>query len=99
MMELIDSHCHLDALEFEPDRLEVRQAARLLGVSACVIPAVEKANFQAVKKLAHQTQDFYALGIHPLCTPHCKEGDLEDLHQEIKAVSYTHLTLPTKRIV
>ncbi|MEI7737899.1 MAG: TatD family hydrolase [Betaproteobacteria bacterium] len=85
MMELIDSHCHLDALEFEADRLDVRQAARLLGVSACVIPAVEKANFQAVKKLAHQTKDFYALGIHPLCTPQCKEGDLEDLRQEIQA--------------
>ena len=85
MMNWIDSHCHLDALEFELDRLEVRQAARQLGVSACVIPSVEKANFQTVKQLAHQTQDFYALGIHPLYTGQCKAGDLEHLRQEIQS--------------
>ena len=84
-MNWIDSHCHLDALEFALDRLEVRHAARLLGVSACVIPAVEKANFQEVKQLAHQTQDFYALGIHPLYTPQCNVGDLEHLRQEIQS--------------
>lgn len=75
-MNWIDSHCHLDASEFDLDRLEVRSTARQLGVKFCVIPAVELANFEAVTALAHQTQDCYALGIHPLYTSHAKAHDL-----------------------
>ncbi len=82
-MHWIDSHCHLDALEFDIDRLQVRQAARHLGVVSCVIPAVERANFEAVRTLAHQLQDFYALGIHPLYTGRSQEGDLLFLRDEL----------------
>ncbi len=82
-MNWIDSHCHLDALEFDLDRLEIRQAARQLGVVSCVIPAVERANFKAVRDLAHQLQDFYALGIHPLYTGKSQDGDLVFLREEI----------------
>ncbi|MEY3502237.1 MAG: hypothetical protein RL763_305 [Pseudomonadota bacterium] len=67
-MPWIDSHCHLDAPEFAADRDAVRQAARLAGVGTCVIPAVEAANFDAVRLLAHLHDDVYALGIHPLYT-------------------------------
>jgi TatD DNase family protein len=35
-------------------------------VAQCVIPAVEVANFDAVRTLAHRFGDAYALGIHPL---------------------------------
>jgi TatD DNase family protein len=80
-MNWIDSHCHLDALEFEPDRLQVRNFARQNGVKSCVIPAVELANFEAVRALAQQFQDFYALGIHPLFTTHATETDLKTLRQ------------------
>jgi len=61
----IDTHCHLDAPEFDADRLQARQAARELGVRLCVYPAVQKSNFDTVRALAHQTGDAYALGIHP----------------------------------
>ena len=40
---LIDTHCHLDAAEFAADRAAVVAAARAVGVSALVIPAVETA--------------------------------------------------------
>jgi len=82
-MNWIDSHCHLDALEFELDRLQVRRAAREQGVKFCVIPAVEVANFDAVRALAHQTQDFYTLGIHPLYTPGATALDLVSLRQAL----------------
>ena len=82
-MNWIDSHCHLDALEFDRDRIQVRNVARELGVKSCVIPAVEVANFESVRSLAHQTQDFYTLGIHPLYTPGAKEDDLIVLRQAL----------------
>ena len=38
----IDTHCHLDAPEFDPDRDAVRQQARQAGVRLCVLPAVQR---------------------------------------------------------
>ena len=78
-MTWIDSHCHLDAPEFAPDRDTVRLAARQAGVGTCVIPAVEVANFESVRLLAHQHGDVYALGIHPLFTPQASQDDLQTL--------------------
>ena len=75
----VDSHCHLDAAEFDPDRAEVRTQARATGVGHCVIPAVEVANFDTVRSLAHQYGDSYCLGIHPLYVPRASESDLQVL--------------------
>jgi TatD DNase family protein len=75
----IDTHGHLDAAEFETDRAAVHLRARAAGVSRCVIPAVESANFDTVRLLAHAQQDAYALGIHPLYTPQASEAHLTQL--------------------
>jgi len=66
-MPWIDTHCHLDAAEFDADRDAVRQNAKTLGVETCVIPAVMASHFDEVRLLAHHHADAYALGIHPLC--------------------------------
>ncbi|NBX56135.1 MAG: TatD family deoxyribonuclease [Betaproteobacteria bacterium] len=81
----IDSHCHLDAPEFAPDRDAVRQSARAVGVQTCVIPAVQASNFDSVRQLAHQYQDVYALGIHPIYTPLASETDLRSLDLALQA--------------
>ena len=80
----IDTHCHLDAGEFDPDRIAVADAAHAAGVSTIVIPAVAVSNFDTVRQLAHQTGGAYALGIHPLFTPHAKDEDLAVLRREIE---------------
>jgi len=84
-MQWIDSHCHLDAFEFSHDALAVREQARARGVAHCVIPAVERANWDAVRLLAHQTQDSYCLGIHPLYVPQASEEDLSQLEAQLQA--------------
>lgn len=77
---LIDTHCHLDAAEFQPDRLQVIERASRAGVGCMVIPAVEAGNFELVRRLAHATpQAVYALGIHPLFVPQAKPEDLNRL--------------------
>lgn len=81
----IDSHCHLDAAEFDADRAAVRAAARSAGVGHCVIPAVERSNWQTVRDLAHAQGDSYALGIHPLFTPQAGDDDLDLLAQTLAA--------------
>ncbi|MSQ64901.1 MAG: TatD family deoxyribonuclease [Limnohabitans sp.] len=83
-MNWIDSHCHLDAQEFAADRDAVRSTARAAGVAACVIPAVEAGNFDAVRLLAHQHGDVYALGIHPMYTPQAQQADLQTLQTQLQ---------------
>ncbi|HSW17006.1 MAG TPA: TatD family hydrolase [Ramlibacter sp.] len=85
MSDWIDTHCHLDAAEFAADRAQVRERARAAGVSLCVLPCVDRAGFDAVRELAHQHGDAYALGIHPLCTPAARPQDLEALDRELAA--------------
>lgn len=48
---LIDTHCHLDAAEFDGDRETVAASARAAGVELMVVPAVELANFEAVERM------------------------------------------------
>lgn len=62
----IDTHCHLDAPEFDADRDAVAERARAAGVTQMVLPAVEVAHFTVVQQLATRHDLVYALGIHPL---------------------------------
>jgi TatD DNase family protein len=78
----IDTHCHLDAPEFGPEHeraVAAREQARTRGVGLCVIPAVERGNWDTVRRLAHRMGDAYALGIHPLCVPQAQDDDLQAL--------------------
>lgn len=79
----IDSHCHLDAPEFDADRVEVLAAARAAGVAQLVLPAVAVAHFGPLQRLARQRGLAYALGIHPLFVEQAQDGDLERLQQAL----------------
>ena len=79
----IDTHCHLDAPEFNADRDAVRRSAAAQGVVHCVIPAVERGNWHTVRAMAHQYKDSYALGIHPLYTGRAADEDLQALEQAL----------------
>jgi TatD DNase family protein len=63
----IDTHCHLDAAEFDADRDAAVARAKAAGVTQIVIPAVDAHNLERVRELAHRHELTYALGIHPLC--------------------------------
>lgn len=79
----IDTHVHLDAPEFDSDRAVVRETSRKAGVSLCLYPAVEVSNFAAVRALAHEYEDVYALGIHPLFSAHTGQSDLQSLEASL----------------
>lgn len=77
---LIDTHCHLDADEFAADRDAVVAAAREAGVGLMVLPAVERANFDAVLQLAERHACCApALGIHPMYVERAQPDDLAAL--------------------
>ncbi len=85
MATWIDTHCHLDAPEFDADRNAVAQRAREAGVGLIVIPAVMPRTFATARDAAQQCDGAYALGIHPLYVRQVPDDALqlldEALHQ------------------
>lgn len=80
----IDTHCHLDAPEFDADRNAVLARAAAAGVTLQVLPAVMVANFDTVRTLAHRHGLAYALGIHPLYVDAAADDALDRLAQALQ---------------
>jgi TatD DNase family protein len=82
---LIDTHCHLDAAEFDVDRAAVADAARRVGVELIVVPTVERANFGAVASVCRDHSGCRAAyGIHPMYVDRAREEDLDALDQAVR---------------
>lgn len=79
----IDTHCHLDAPEFDADRHAVVARAAGAGVGMQVLPAVEAGNFGTVRELAHRHGLAYALGVHPMYVDRAADDDLDRLRDEL----------------
>jgi len=87
----IDTHCHLDADEFDGEEEETAERAAELGVSGIVIPAVERDNFRAVADLAARRENCrYALGIHPMYVATAQEDDLQFLRDAVADAMHDH---------
>ncbi|MBN6110545.1 TatD family hydrolase [Xanthomonas bonasiae] len=66
-MRLIDSHCHLDAAEFDGDRAAVVARAQAAGIVAQVLPAVTAASWPKLREVCAMADGLYpAYGLHPL---------------------------------
>jgi TatD DNase family protein len=84
-MRWVDTHCHLDAPEFGGRAEAVVGRARAAGVVQMVVPAVERANFDAVRDLVHAHDLSYALGIHPLYVDRAGDADIDGLAEALDA--------------
>ena len=82
---MIDTHCHLDAREFETDRDAVVAAAREAGVTTLILPSVEVSGFPAVRACCQRYPGCHpAYGIHPLYVGAAREDDLYTLRQWLR---------------
>ena len=78
---LIDTHCHLDAAEFDADRDAVHAAALVVGVERIVVPAVAVDGFAKTKATVERYPGCRAAyGIHPMVVMEARESDLAVLH-------------------
>ena len=84
MIRLVDTHCHLDAAEFDADRAAVAAAAVQAGVDLIVVPAVERANFGAVASVCREFSGcLAAYGIHPMYAGKARIEDLDVLRETV----------------
>lgn len=94
---LVDTHCHLAALDFDADRSEVLAAARALGVRRFVTIGTTLEDSQAGLRLARaHTAVYAAVGIHPNHS-HLQPGDylrrLEETARDPKVVALGEIGL------
>lgn len=80
----VDTHCHLDAPEFDADRDEVIARAQAAGVGLQVVPAVMPSTFESAREAAHRCLGAYALGIHPLYVHQVPEDATLQLAQALQ---------------
>jgi len=84
-MLLVDSHCHLDAGEFEPDRGAVVERALAAGVRMQVVPAIHADAWPDVREVCRSAPGLYpAYGMHPVFLDRHRPGDLERLCEWIE---------------
>ena len=82
---LIDSHCHLDASEFDPDRDAVIARAQAAGVQAQVVPAVTAASWPKLRQVCQQAPALYpAYGLHPMFLAEHRPAHLPQLRDWIE---------------
>ena len=80
----VDTHCLLDAPEFDADRDEVIARAQAAGVGLQVVPAVMPSTFESAREAAHRCLGAYALGIHPLYVHQVPEDATLQLAQALQ---------------
>ncbi len=85
MSLLIDTHCHLNLIDFDRDRNEVLQNARKSAVGGIVIPGIQRAGWSQLISMRETASGLYpALGLHPYFVADHLAQDLVELQQMIK---------------
>lgn len=83
-VRLIDSHCHLDAGEFDDDRDQVIARARGAAV-AQIVPAIDAESWPKLRDVcARQPDLFPAYGLHPLLLAKHRPEHLQELRRWIE---------------
>ncbi|MET0328681.1 MAG: TatD family hydrolase [Luteimonas sp.] len=77
---LIDSHCHLDAAEFDADRAAVIARARDVGVRHQIVPATHADAWPKLRAVCASAAGLHpAYGLHPTFLAHHRPSDLDAL--------------------
>jgi TatD DNase family protein len=86
MEPLIDTHCHIDAPEFDADRGDVLARAKAHEVGPLIAPAIRAQDFPALIELAHSHQVIKpCFGLHPLYLAEHRPEHLEELAGVLRA--------------
>jgi TatD DNase family protein len=77
---LVDTHSHLDAAEFDPDRAQVVARAVAAGVSRQLVPAVDAAGWPKLREVCARSPGLYpAYGLHPMFLDRHRPQHLREL--------------------
>ncbi len=85
VMEIIDTHCHLDFEVFDADREQVIHDARDVGLVGIVVPGTHQQGWENLLSVCAAHDALYpAIGLHPMFLEQHKESDLGLLEHTIE---------------
>ena len=85
MLQLVDTHVHLDDPAFDPDRVAIIAQARAAGVTRQVVAAIDAATWPRMRDAcATDAGLFAAYGLHPLLLDQHRPEHLDDLRAWIE---------------
>ena len=84
IMELIDTHCHLDFPEFDRDRSAILGRCRAVGINTIVVPGVTQQRWPSLLEMCSSTPGLFpAFGLHPMFLQYHKAEHLQQLEEQI----------------
>jgi TatD DNase family protein len=93
----IDTHCHLDLDQFDPDREAVLERAARAGLASILIPGLNVVSSRATVKLAgSHPMLFAAVGVHPTEASTWKTETNAELRNIIKSSNPSETSDPSK---
>ena len=86
-MDLVDTHCHLDVIDFDTDRSDVLQRCRHGGINKIVVPAIQSKTWPNILELCNAEIGLYpAFGLHPVFLKQHHPEDINKLENVLKRV-------------
>jgi TatD DNase family protein len=80
MLELVDTHAHLDDRSFDGDRTDMFERSAAAGVRRWIVPAIDRGNWEKVELLARSREGVSAAyGLHPLFLASHEDSHLDEL--------------------
>ncbi|WP_267224166.1 TatD family hydrolase [Dyella silvae] len=85
MLELTDSHAHIDDASFESDQEAMFERAREAGIRHIVVPAIDRASWARIASLcASHAQAHPAYGLHPMYLDQHQPAHLDELVTQLQ---------------
>ncbi len=82
--DLVDTHCHLDFIDFDKDRQTVLQQCQQHHIKNIIVPAVTAATWERTIEVCSQSPSLHlALGMHPVFIDEHQPQHLTELDQLI----------------
>ncbi|MCW5848628.1 MAG: TatD family hydrolase [Anaerolineae bacterium] len=82
---LVDTHCHLNLVQFDADREAVLDRARAAGVERVVVIGIDRATNREVVELAERHSEVYAVvGYHPNSADEFDAQALDQLRHDLR---------------
>ncbi len=81
-IEIIDTHCHMDLVQFRPDLDDVLNRSMCAGVTDFVIPGYVRAGWARILKICIEKPYLHpCLGLHPAYCDLHRDEDVEELKE------------------
>lgn len=87
---MIDTHAHIYSVEFDADRTDVIERAKVSGVEKIILPNIDLESVTPMKKLVQVEPSYFlpAMGLHPEGVKNNYQSELDAIKSELDSGGY-----------